>query len=67
MIEKICGKFWYIVGAIEGVLYSIKCVFQFLHWTRVWSKEHPTATDDMYSAYAANWWLERFPDVIDMV
>ena len=67
MLEKIYGKFWYIIGVIEGVLYEIKCVFQFIKWTKTWSKEHPTATDDMYSTYAACWWLEKFPDTIDMV
>lgn len=67
MFEKIYSTFWYIIGEIEGLLYSIKCVFQFIHWTRVWSKEHPTATQDMYDEYAKEWWLERFPDVVDMV
>ena len=67
MFEKIYGKFWYIIGMIEGLFYSIKCVFQFMHWTKTWSKEHPTATEEMYEAYAKDWWLERFPDVIDMV
>lgn len=67
MFAKIYGKFWYIIGAIEGLFYSIKCLFQFMKWTRILSKEHPTITKEMYDSYAKNWWLERFPDVIDMV
>lgn len=67
MFEKIYSKFWYIVGWIDGLLYTIKCLFQFMKWTKTWSKEHPTATEDMYDQYAKEWWLERFPDIVDMV
>jgi len=67
MFTKIYSKFWYIIGFVEGLLYQIKCVFQFMHWSVIWSKEHPTATEEMYNSYAKEWWFERFPDVIDMV
>jgi len=67
MLLKIYGKFWYIIGEIEGLLYSVKCSFQFLRWSKAWCKEHPTADEEMYKTYAKEWWLERFPDTIDMV